>query len=1376
ASVDNLLFLASSADGVAVISIADPLKPSVIRMLRDGLADGLSLKLNPTALQIAAGRLHVIGDKGRYIFDLTKPAMPQTAFSKLQAPSSVLPDQSSLAAADGSSDAILYDLTRINHIRELGRYDSHGFDIPGTTTQVLAQTSISGSVCVEQCEKNSRQHSLALFDMSRAEQITLLDALNIGQCGTALLKQSILTDDGVWVGAMTDELILLDTLVLDLLESEPLNGATGTPTDQVIELRFNRDITIPLGETEAAYLSRYLALLLDDGTQAGQNTLFTAALAAGDASRILITPDAPLQPNSTYHLDLSGELGSRRTQGLFDHRITFTTATGANPLPVITDIQPTILSTKGGEITVTLRHGDNPLFLLSGENAPVLSATSVDDEHTAYTILAPANLAGPAKLNVSNSSGGQTSLLGAVQYIEPLVLQSASPAQGSVNGGTTVILKGAGFRPGLSRVSVFFDEIAADPAKIKVLDVETISVETPAGRIGPADITVKLDTGQQAVLENAFDYQQPIQTNIQGKGRIYDVALDPTGTYLVAAAGAAGITIYNINASSFTANAEIPLNLDDLRRTIDLDENDLDDRIAVSVPLPEGYLALGVDTFFERATDRVFVTATKLDANGQPQPESARLFIIGFDASDPSQTTVIGDLPLPASFARGIEVENGKAVVAMADGGIGLFDSFLQTKVYLGSQLLLPNGHSALDVTRIPTLATAPSRYAAVAGDYDIKNNRLLQAMETESGGFYLLELSAAEGFRVLGMVPVPASRVVVVGDHAYLAAGEAGMVVVDISDPENPFIVSRVNGIGHIYDVSVSGTTAYLARGEAGVLTVDVTNPSQPVTSAGMEAFPGNTVEVILAGNYAAYSAGISGVGASVVQVTNDVILKIHRVDPQSRILDRDSAGELTVIVRFNKDIDLWDDNLQRFKLLGPDGSPLLIDVDIVSNDAILTPRDVSGLQAGDTLTVVAHAGIRSVKPLPDNRFITLYELAQDQRVSLTYRDAQPNTFRVEAVVPRHIQQGRAQQITVSGLGIPTDVNRVKLFAGGIEASVTQVASSDEVERVAIITATLPAFVHAGLFDVTVQIERDGVWESATLHGGLMVDDPIHFESLTPSWGAVTGGTTITITGSGFEPGNTVTDGLKVRIGSVPAASIRVLSSNKIEVVSRGGPVGRNDLHGEDRYGNVTSLTGDQGFGYGLKRLARQAASNIFPSDIVVDQETGVAMSNGGFLYESDLEKLPFRTVQDIPFPDSTLAATFDIQRPDQPLLVGGVSSLPDGSEGREALERHVQLGILMGRELMYETVDNAPPLSDEERSLMEQLQGSLIDTSIDSIRIHPTQELEEGVMRKRLYVAAGIGGVIRLNLDDQNGLQVLSRIAGGSTESHVTDVLKWG
>src|SRR5690606_26420711 len=142
-----------------------------------------------------------------------------------------------------------------------------------------------------------------------------------------------------------------------------------------------------------------------------------------------------------------------------------------------------------------------------------------------------------------------------------------APEQGSVNGGTRVTIKGRGFQPGLTRVSVSFGGVPADAAQLRVLDAETVELVTPAGPLGKVDVAVSLDNGQRQVLPQAFDYQQPIQSNIETKGgRIYDLALDPTGTYLVAAAGTSGVRIYNIDASAYTTNSPNPLNPDDLRR------------------------------------------------------------------------------------------------------------------------------------------------------------------------------------------------------------------------------------------------------------------------------------------------------------------------------------------------------------------------------------------------------------------------------------------------------------------------------------------------------------------------------------------------------------------------------------------------------------------------------------------------------------------------------------------------------------------------------------------------------------------------------------------------------------------------------------------
>ncbi|HEY9198048.1 MAG TPA: IPT/TIG domain-containing protein, partial [Gammaproteobacteria bacterium] len=1372
---DGLLFAANAVDGVAVISIADPLKPTVVRIIREGVAEGVRVPLAATALQVVNGTLHVTGAAGRFIFDLAQPSLPQTAFNRITGIADAVRDRNALVAVGRSAAPVLYDVARGTHMRELGRYDGHGFQLPGSARTVQALTTLSSQSQADECGDKEIQNYLSIFDLSRPEEIGLLDALTLRDCGKATVNAAVLTDDGLWVGStyanaldVPSELILLDTQVLDLVDSRPRNDDVGVPTGTAMELAFNRPLEIPAGETEGVYLARYLALLFDDGTDAGAAVPLTAALDANDARRVIVTPQSALQPNGTYLLTLSGELGSRRTRGLFDHEIRFQTASSNVPQPVITAVAPTIVLTSGGLVEVTVRHADAPAFLVGDAGATIQGSTAVDTEHTRYQLRVPADLAGPAALTVVNASGGRDRRIGAIQYVEPLHLDGLEPVQGSVNGGTRVTIRGAGFQPGMNRVAVYFDTVPADADSIRVLDANTVEVVTPAGRIGRADVRVELDTGQQAVLENAFDYQQPIQSNIRGAGRIYDASLDPTGTYAIVAAGSAGVAIYNVDASTFTANAEHPLNPDDLRRTIDLDADGKDDRIVSTVALPSGYVALGIDTYFERSSDRIFVTAAQLDGAGQPVADSARLFVIAFDPLDVTRTTLISALPLPGAFARGIEVENGLAVVAMGEAGLGLVDVFLHTKTYLTSRIALPGSQAALDVTRIDTAVGQPSRYAVVAGQYDIGQNRLLDALDRDSGGLYLIEQNAEQGMTVLGSVAVPASRVVVAGNYAYLASGEAGLVIVDIADPRQPRIVARVADAGAVFDVAVNGNTAYLAVGAAGILSVDVTDPTRPVTTPGIEAFPGNQIDVVLGGDYAGYGFGTVNTGGSIVQVAPDVVLKIHRIDPSNRILDYNATGELVVTLRFNKAIDLWTPNLGRFEVLGPDGQALNIDTTIVNNDALLRLRAPAPLQVGDSLTVIAHSGVESVKPLDAARSITLYRLLNDQRFSLTYRGARPDAVRLEAVVPRHIPQGRSQGITVSGLGIPADAARVRLFVADRQAEVTRIETNAANERVGIIHATVPAIVSAGLFDVRVQVERDGVWEQATLYGALMVDAPIHFDALSPAWGPVTGGSTVTITGRGFEPGNTVTNGLSIRIGSVPVGNLRVLSTERLEIVTRGGPVGRNEVVGTDRYGNEARLSGDAGFGYGLRRIAAQAGSNIFPSDVVVDQETGVAITTGGYLFQG----YGLQTFGNVAFPDSVRAATFDIQDPNQPLLVGGVSALPSGEQGREAIARHIQLNAILAKDLLL-----GQPLTEEDKRLVEELQGSHIATSLDSIRLQAVTERDsDGVTRKRLYVANGSGGVARLNLDDQNGLQVQSQILDEDQGQHTSDVLKWG
>jgi hypothetical protein len=938
---------------------------------------------------------------------------------------------------------------------------------------------------------------------------------------------------------------------------------------------------------------------------------------------------------------------------------------------------------------------------------------------------------GPATLTIVEADGRHTSRVGAFHYIEPLVVEQISPVKGSIVGGTTVTVTGRGFPADEAAIRIFVgvSEVLLDD--ITVIDQTELEFVTPPGQLGPADVRIVLANGQEELLEGGFTYLQPVKSFIDSPGRFYDIKLDPTGTYAVAAKGTGGVVIYNIDSSTYIADVDEVTNLDELLEKIDRNGDYRDDRIINEIKLPGGYAALGVELFFERGSDRIFVTAARL---GSP-PSDGRLFIIAVDSFDITQATIIDELPLHVSFAKGLEVENNQAVVAMAEGGIGFVDAYLHSKIYLSDNLVLPGGKPALDVARISRPPGENDSYVVVAGNFNFYDNRLDDEERVGEGGFYIVERHPQEGLRIRATLDIPAGTVIVepgsviqpASRYAYLAAGDAGLIIVDISDLDNPTVIYRLQRPA--YDISIRGHIIHLAQGELGIASFDITDPANPIEVATSEAYNGNAIDIAFATPYSVIGAGSAG-----VQETPDAILKLHLVDPVDGILDRDTDGAVKVRLRFNKAIDLYDQNRSRFSVLGPDGQPLPITVEITNNDALLYLTTAELLTTGDLLTVVAAQGLVATKPVFENGRqinLELYRLLRDQQVELVYRGDRPDTIAIDSVVPRRIAANQPATVTVSMLGIPGDPARVRMFVGELAATIERIEQHNEDERMGIAIITVPAIAAGGQYDLTVQVEKDGIWQTDVLHGALQVDLPIEFTSITPPWGPLRGGTTATITGRGFEPGNTVMDGLSIQVGSLPARSIRVYSSTLLEITTPRGFSGLATVRGRDRYGNETWLEGEEGFGYGLAQIAHIHADHIHPYDVLVDQQSGVAAVAAGYV-------------------QSYFAATYDINHPTKPLLVGGVPTLPSDEAGRREIARYEK----------WKELSSLLTRTDEQQTDLERLAGTTLPQLVDSIRIEASEDVEYGIAQQRLFVAAGNAGVGRLNFNEQNGLQIIESI----------------
>lgn len=87
---------------------------------------------------------------------------------------------------------------------------------------------------------------------------------------------------------------------------------------------------------------------------------------------------------------------------------------------------------------------------------------------------------------------------------------------------------------------------------------------------------------------------------------------------------------------------------------------------------------------------------------------------------------------------------------------------------------------------------------------------------------------------KLLGSVDVPSvynsfGMLAIYGQYAFLASGDNGLVVVDISDHENPAVVGNLFENEWIGAIQISGHYAYVAKGDRHVNILDLSVPSKP-------------------------------------------------------------------------------------------------------------------------------------------------------------------------------------------------------------------------------------------------------------------------------------------------------------------------------------------------------------------------------------------------------------------------------------------------------------------------------------------------------------------------------------------------------------------
>jgi hypothetical protein len=181
------------------------------------------------------------------------------------------------------------------------------------------------------------------------------------------------------------------------------------------------------------------------------------------------------------------------------------------------------------------------------------------------------------------------------------------------------------------------------------------------------------------------------------------------------------------------------------------------------------------------------------------------------------------------------------------------------------NQYIVASGGSKMWIINVQN-PTTPSLVSTV----DVAAGAVCEGIATS--GSYAYVAAGSAGFKVYNIsvpaTPTPVASmdtlaycesVIISGQYAYIAAA-ARSHIVDITDPAAPVYVGRINAYGgyHQY-MNVRSGYAYVCNYDAGLAVVNVTNPASPVNVVNLPTMP-RIGCIVFDGNYAYAAVGDSG------------------------------------------------------------------------------------------------------------------------------------------------------------------------------------------------------------------------------------------------------------------------------------------------------------------------------------------------------------------------------------------------------------------------------------------------------------------------------------------------------------------------------------
>lgn len=267
---------------------------------------------------------------------------------------------------------------------------------------------------------------------------------------------------------------------------------------------------------------------------------------------------------------------------------------------------------------------------------------------------------------------------------------------------------------------------------------------------------------------------------------------------------------------------------------------------------------------------------------------SSTLGLTVVDVADPEDPRVVARLSLPG-YARDVAVSGSYAYVAGA-GFFAVDVSEPDSPSLIGSVADVAYTHRLALYGNLALLSTAEGTIESIDVSDPWHPRRIGRTQFDGSGegiatagdhacvvsqwALHLVAIRNGEGAHEVSYLEMPwPLRLAVQGTHAYAAVFYHGLEVIDIQDPESPYVVGTLEPPCIITSVAVADDFAYLGGTNSGaVLVVDVQDPANPAVVGSVST--GGVWDVALSGGYAYATASEAG------------LVVIDIADPQNPIV----------------------------------------------------------------------------------------------------------------------------------------------------------------------------------------------------------------------------------------------------------------------------------------------------------------------------------------------------------------------------------------------------------------------------------------------------------------------------------------------------------